>query len=108
MIEVKYNINFKKALKELESNKLFETVNEGLSHKVAETSSRFILEGKVKPKLSDKNPRKKKDANDIEKSLEELFTNYQDSIDNVDFRLDTARVKADIQGRTRSFMKRRK
>ncbi len=63
MIEVKYNINFKKALKELESNKLFETVNEGLSHKVAETSSRFILEGKVKPKLSDKNPRKKKDAN---------------------------------------------
>ena len=61
MITVKYNIDFKKALKELESNKLFETVNEGLSHKVAETSSRYILEGKVKPKLSDKNPRKKKD-----------------------------------------------
>jgi len=60
-IEVKYNIDFKKALKELESNKLFETVNEGLSHKVAQTSSRYILEGKVKPKLSDKNPRKKKD-----------------------------------------------
>ena len=56
-IEVKYNINFKKALKELESNKLFETVNEGLSHKVAKTSSRFILEGKVKPKLADGNPR---------------------------------------------------
>ena len=52
MIEVKYNINFKKAFKELESNKLFETVNEGLSHKVAETSSRYILEGKVKPKKS--------------------------------------------------------
>ena len=59
MIEVKYNINFKKALKELESNKLFETVNEGLSHKVAKTSSRYILEGKVKPKLADGNPRGK-------------------------------------------------
>ena len=59
MITVKYNIDFKKALKELESNKLFETVNEGLSHKVAETSSRFILEGKVKPKLADGNPRGK-------------------------------------------------
>ena len=59
MIEVKYNINFKKALKELESNKLFETVNEGLSHKVAKTSSRYILEGKVKPKLADGNTRGK-------------------------------------------------
>ena len=57
MITVKYNIDFKKALKELESNKLFKTLNEGLSHKVAETSSRYILEGKVKPKLPKTNPR---------------------------------------------------
>ena len=57
MITVKYNIDFGKALKELESNKLFKTLNEGLSHKVAETSSRYILEGKVKPKLPKTNPR---------------------------------------------------
>ena len=62
-IEVKYNIDFKKALKEFDDNKLFKTLNDGLSHKVAETSSRYILEGKVKPKLSDNNPRKKKDSN---------------------------------------------
>lgn len=59
MIEVKYNINFKKALKELESNKLFETVNEGLSHKVADISKKFIIDGKVKPRLADGNPRGK-------------------------------------------------
>jgi hypothetical protein len=62
-IEVKYNIDFKKVLKEFDDNKLFKTLNDGLSHKVAETSSRYILEGKVKPKLSDNNPRKKKDSN---------------------------------------------
>ena len=62
-IEVKYNIDFKKVLKEFDDNKLFKTLNDGLSHKVAETSSRYILEGKVKPKLSDNNPRKKKDPN---------------------------------------------
>lgn len=61
MIEVKYNINFKKALKELESNKLFETLNEGLSHKVADISKKFIIDGKVKPALPNTNPRKKKD-----------------------------------------------
>ena len=61
MIEVKYNIDFSKALKELESNKLFETLNEGLSHKVADTSKKFIIDGKVKPVLPNTNPRKKKD-----------------------------------------------
>ena len=60
-IEVKYNIDFKKALKEFESNKLFETLNEGLSHKVADTSKKFIMDGKVKPALPNTNPRKKKD-----------------------------------------------
>lgn len=44
----------------------------------------------------------------IEKAMEELFFEYEDSIQNIDFRLDTAKVKADIQGRTRHFMKRRK
>ena len=56
-IEVKYNIDFGKALKEFDDNKLFNTLNDGLSHKVAETSSRYILEGKVKPKLPKTNPR---------------------------------------------------
>ncbi len=62
-IDVKYNIDFKKLEKEFESNKLFKTLNEGLSHKVAQTSSRFILDGKVKPVLPRTNPRKRKDPN---------------------------------------------
>ena len=46
-IEVKYNIDFGKALKELEENKLSETLNEGVSDKVAKESAKFIQSGKV-------------------------------------------------------------
>ena len=37
-----------------------------------------------------------------------MFLEYEDSIQNVDFRLDTAKVKADIQARTKHFMKKRR
>ena len=45
-----------------------------MSHKVAQTSSRYILEGKVKPKLADGNPRGKNapplfDTGNLAKSL---------------------------------------
>jgi len=52
--------------------------------------------------------RQKQKTTNIEAALEDLFKTYEESIENVDFRLDTAKVKADIQGRTRHFMKRRK
>ena len=42
MITVKYNIDFGKALKELESNKLFKTLNEGVAGDFAKNSSKFI------------------------------------------------------------------
>ena len=57
MITVKYNIDFKKALKELEKKKLSETLNKGVSDKFAKNSFKFIKAGKVEPELSDKNPR---------------------------------------------------
>lgn len=44
----------------------------------------------------------------IEKALEELMHEYEDSIVNVDFRLDTERVKKDIVERTKTFLKKRK
>ena len=47
MITVKYNIDFKKALKELEKKKLSETLNEGVSDKFAKNSTKFIKSGKV-------------------------------------------------------------
>ena len=62
-IDVKYNIDFKRLEKQFEQKKLEKTINEGLSHKVAQTSSRFILDGKVKPVLPRTNPRKRKDPN---------------------------------------------
>ena len=47
MIEVKYNINFKKVLKELEQEKLEDTLNEGVADKFAKNSAKFIKQGKV-------------------------------------------------------------
>jgi len=44
----------------------------------------------------------------VESTLEELFRQYDNVIDNVDFRLNTVRLKKDIQDRTRLFMKKRK
>ena len=52
MIEVKYNIDFSKALKELEEKKLSETLNEEVTPKTVELSKKFIKVGNVKPKLS--------------------------------------------------------
>ena len=51
---------------------------------------------------------KKNRIEDLEKSLDELFEQYQDAIENVDFRLNTAKVKEDITKRTQKFLKLRK
>jgi hypothetical protein len=50
----------------------------------------------------------KNQIEDLEKSLDELFEQYQDAIKNVDFRLNTAKVKEDITKRTQKFLKLRK
>lgn len=45
---------------------------------------------------------------DLEKSIDELFEQYQEAIKNVDFRLNTAKVKDDITKRTQKFLKLRR
>lgn len=50
---------------------------------------------------------KKKNV-DIETALEDLFDQYEEEIESIDFRLDTAKVKKDIKKRTEIFMKKRK
>lgn len=54
-----------------------------------------------------KNSREKPDL-DIESAIEDLLIEYEDVIVNIDFRLDTDKVKADIKSRTHRFMKKRK
>lgn len=48
------------------------------------------------------------DDGKLEDVLEELFEEYNDAIEHIDFRLDTERLKSDVQRRTRSFMKKGK
>ena len=44
----------------------------------------------------------------FEKQLSELVKNYEDNIENVDFKLDTIRVKKDIEKGTQKFFKKKK
>lgn len=50
----------------------------------------------------------KNKVEDLERSLDELFEQYQDHIKNVDFRLNTEKVKRDITTRTKKFLKLRR
>tara|TARA_R110002020_G_scaffold211618_1_gene417848 strand:+ start:534 stop:1055 length:522 start_codon:yes stop_codon:yes gene_type:complete len=68
-ITVKYNIDFGKALKELKKDKLTRVINLNLGREIASSlAKRTIRNGLIKPKLSDKNPRKIKN-----KSAKPLF-----------------------------------
>lgn len=51
---------------------------------------------------------KNDEVTDFSEALEELMVEYEDVITNVDFRLDTKRVKEDITKRTKRFLKKRK
>ena len=56
-IEVKYNIDFGKALKILKEQSLDKYINADLSDKTAKLARNYITDGKVKPKLPKTNPR---------------------------------------------------
>lgn len=45
---------------------------------------------------------------DIQDALEGILDEYEDEVVNVDFRLDTEKVKNDIKKRTAHFLKKRK
>jgi hypothetical protein len=44
----------------------------------------------------------------FESSLSELFKSYENRIDNIDFRLNTDKIKTDIEKSTRRFLKKKK
>jgi hypothetical protein len=44
----------------------------------------------------------------VEKNIHELFAQYQDEIENVDFKLNTEKLKSDIIQGTSKFLKKRK
>lgn len=44
----------------------------------------------------------------FEKNLAELLKSYDESVENVDFKLDTIRVRKDIEITTQKFLKKKK
>ncbi len=49
--------------------------------------------------------RKKQPIDQIEDSLEQLFEEYDDVIETIDFRLDLERIKHDLSKRVHKFLK---
>lgn len=50
----------------------------------------------------------KKGWDPFEKSLSELFRHYEERITSVDFKLDTKKIKKDIERSTKNFLKKKK
>jgi len=53
------------------------------------------------------NKNKGSTVEELEESLEEFFNEHDDLIESVEFNLNTAKVKKDVQIHTKRFMKRR-
>lgn len=51
---------------------------------------------------------KKNGWESLEGTLSELLNSYEDSIESINFKLDTDRVKKDIKNSTNKFLKRKK
>jgi hypothetical protein len=51
---------------------------------------------------------KRKGWEQFQETLSELCNSYEAKIDNVDFKLDTKRVKKDIEKSTQQFLKKKK
>lgn len=67
----------------------------------------FFNDGKVW-EIDIQKSKQKTSEDNLEETLSELFKQYDKVITNVDFRLDTERLKRDIQARTKYFLKKRK
>lgn len=67
----------------------------------------FFKDGKIW-EIDIAKSKEKTSEDNLEETLEELFKQYNDVITNVDFRLDTERLKRDIEARTKYFLKKRK
>jgi len=44
----------------------------------------------------------------LEETIGELYKNYENKIDNIDFRLDTQSIKKDIERGTQKFLRKKK
>lgn len=52
-----------------------------------------------------KDSRTKQPVDEIEKTLDDLFAEYDDRIENIDFRMDMDRLRDDLNKRVKRFLK---
>ena len=70
--------------------------------------SKEIFEDLIVAAHNDAKSKLKDSPEAVEKSMGDLFAEYENDIKHIDFRLDTKRIKQDIQRRTASFLKKRR
>lgn len=70
----------------------------------------FFVDGKIWDidMAKTRDLKQNQDSDTLEKTLEDLFEQYEDVITNIDFRLNTKKLKQDITNRTKLFLKKRK
>jgi hypothetical protein len=51
---------------------------------------------------------KKPDWDDLERNIREMLHTYEDNIEDIDFQLDTEKVKKDVVKVTQKFLKKKK
>lgn len=70
--------------------------------------SRIVIQfqNNVKWDIDIDDSRKKQPLEQIEDALDELFDEYEDQIETIDFRLDLERIKIDLSKRVYRFLKR--
>lgn len=70
----------------------------------------FFVDGKIWDidMAKTRDLKQNQDSDTLEKTLEGLFEEYEDVITNIDFRLNTKKLKQDITNRTKLFLKKRK
>jgi hypothetical protein len=50
---------------------------------------------------------RKPNWDELEKNIQEMFRTYEDKIENIDFRLDTDKVKKDVIKASQKFLKKK-
>jgi hypothetical protein len=101
----KKKVNFINSEKDSDWEDIFNDIE--MTFLPIEYVSRIVIkfENNVKWDIDVDDSRKKQPLEQIEDALDELFDEYEDQIETIDFRLDLERIKTDLSRRVYRFLK---
>lgn len=101
----KKRVNFTNSEKDSDWEDIFNDIE--MTFLPIEYVSRIVIkfENNIKWDIDIDDSRKKQPLEQIEDALDELFNEYEDQIETIDFRLDLERIKTDLSRRVYRFLK---